>query len=247
VASGKVNLATGSRRKSKQKTKGIPYLLYAGVGLVAVLVVYALIQVGRPEAPSGDVAAAGLDPGIPRGVTAEGLHYLGSSDAEVTIREYEDFGCHNCRAFAGSVEPKLIDEYITSGKVRLVSFPVAFVNSQSLPGAEAAACAAEQDKFWEYRYLLFANQGISAFDRTNLIAFAGAAGLDMDSFASCLDEDRYLSSITDQTRLAQRFGINGTPTFEIGGSRYEGLLPFDSSDPQNLGMVQIIERTLSGN
>lgn len=240
-------MAKGSHKKSKQRSRRIPYLLYGGVGLIAILVVYALIQVGRPKPPSDNPAVSGLDPSIPRGVTPEGLHYLGNSDAAVTIREYEDFGCHNCRAFAGNVEPKLIDEYITSGKVRLVSFPVAFVNSQSLPGAEAAACAAEQDKFWEYRYLLFANQGISDFNRTSLIAFAGVAGLDMDSFASCLDQDRYLSSVTNQTRLAQGFGINGTPTFEIGGSRYEGLLPFDSSDPETPGMVQIIERTLSGN
>jgi protein-disulfide isomerase len=172
---------------------------------------------------------------------------LGSSDAPVTIREYEDFGCHNCRAFAGNVEPDLIDDYISTGKVRLVSFPVAFVNSQSLPGAEAAACAAEQDGFWEYRHLLFANQGISAFNRTNLVAFAGVAGLDLDSFAACLDGDRYLSSVTNQSRLAQRFGVNGTPTFEIGGSRYEGLLSYDSGDPENPGMVQIIESALAGN
>lgn len=236
-----------STGKPGSRSRRTAYLLYAAVGLIAILVAYAMIQIGSPKPTPDGPAAAGPDPSIPRGETTDGLQYLGSGDASVTIREYEDFGCHNCRAFAGNVEPELINEYISTGKVRLVSFPVAFVNSQSLPAAEAAACAAEQDGFWEYRRLLFANQGISAFNRTNLVAFAGVAGLDMDSFGACLDQHRYLSTVTNQSRLAQRFGVNGTPTFEIGGSRYEGLLPYDSSDPENPGMVQIIERALAGN
>lgn len=222
-------------------------VLYGGIAIIAVLLVLAFIFVGQPRPLSRDIGDSGLDPSIPRGRTAEGLPYLGENDAPVTILEYEDFGCPNCQEFVLDVEPRLIEEYIRDGKVRLVSFPVAFVNVHSLPGAEAAVCAAEQERYWEYRHLLFANQGVLAFNRNNLIDIAREAELDLISFVNCFDQRRYRDLVIERTRSAQASGIAGTPTFEMGGERFEGLLKYDSPDPGNPGLVQIIEGIIASN
>lgn len=222
------------------------WLLIAAIAVAAVIIVVILIQLGRPDTPN---SSADTSPyaNLPRGVTDSGLHYLGDPDAPVTVREYEDFGCPNCRDYVANVEPSVIRDFIATGQVQLVSYPVAFVNNQSLPGAEAAACAAEQGKYWEYRHLLFANLGVQPFVRNNLVAMAGVAGVDTDLFGECLDQDRFLSDVMDQTRAANAFGITGTPTFEINGSRYQGYRPYESDNPDVIGMRALIEAELSGN
>jgi protein-disulfide isomerase len=252
--SGLVNKSMSSKRtgnKASQKValgaKRAPYIWYGLISLVAVLVVTALIVAGRPESSSTAAGHLGPDPDIPHGITQDGYPYLGNVEAPLTIREYEDFGCHNCRDFAIEVEPLLIDQYVATGKVLLISNPVAFVNAQSLPAAEAAACAAEQAKYWEYRHVLFANQGVVAFNRNNLIDFAGQAGLESEPFTNCIAQRRYQSLVEYRTRSAQQAGVSGTPTFDIGEERFVGLVPFDSTDLTRPGIVQLIEMVNSGN
>lgn len=211
------------------------------------MVVLALIVAGQPKPLSDGAGQPGPDPQIPRGITQDGFPYLGNPEAPLTIREYEDFGCHNCRDFAIEVEPLLIDQYVAAGQVRLISNPVAFVNAQSIPAAEAAACAAEQAKYWEYRHVLFANQGVVAFNRNNLIDFADQAGLDGESFTNCIGLRRYQSLVEHRTRSAQAAGVSGTPTFDIGEERFVGYMPFDSNDPTRPGIVQLMETVNSGN
>ena len=236
---------SSSRSRQQENTRRISWPIIGAIALVAVIVVVVLIQLGRPK----ETTTADSNPyaNLPKGITEEGLHYLGDANAQLTIREYEDFGCPNCRDFAANVEPSLLQDFIATGKVRLVSYPVAFVNNQSLPGAEAAACAAEQGKYWEFRHLLFANLGTQPFVRNNLIAMAGVAGANTDEFGQCLDQDRYLTEVIDKTRAANAFGITGTPTFEINGTRYEGYRPYESNDPNILGMKALIEAEMSEN
>lgn len=229
------------------KNRRFSWPIFAGIAVLAVVIVVVLIQLGKPQATTTGSAETNPYADLPKGVTDAGLQYLGSADAPLTVREYEDYGCHNCRDFAANVEPALIRDYIATGKVQWVSYPVAFVNNESVPGAEAAACAAEQGKFWEFRHLLFANLGVQPFQRTNLVAMAGVAGADPDEFGQCLDQDRFLASVIAQTRAANTFGISGTPTFEINGSRYEGYRPYESTNNDTLGMKELLDAELSGN
>lgn len=231
-------------RREKQQT---PWLVFIGVAILAVLVVVALVQIGRPNVPQPDLTElAQLLDGIASGVTDGGLAYLGDPNAPIQIIEFEDFGCENCKTFYDSIEHTLVDAYIKTGEAVLFSYPVAFVNSQSLPGAEAAECALQQGKFWEFRHLLFLNQGVIPFTRTNLVSFAQAAGLDTTQFSSCYDLSNTRTIVQNRTRDAQTRGVTGTPTFDISGVLYQGVRPFDSTDPLVPGFKQIIESLQSG-
>lgn len=219
-------------------------LLIGAVALGAVVVALVLTQIGRPPAPPRPGENFGPEASLPRGITAEGLHYLGSADAPLTITLFEDMGCPSCRALWAETEPQLVEEYIQTGRVRLVIYTVAIVNAQSLPAAEALACAADQGSYWEYREVLFANQGVVGFNRPNLVQLAEQIGLDTGEFAACYDQARHQNEILNRSEAAFRFGIQATPTIEIAGTRYQGVIPFDRDDPDQPGMQQILDRAL---
>ena len=231
-------------RTSQQNTRG-NYLIVGVIALVAIAVVVALAVFNRPPSPPGDAGdTITLDESIPRGLTDDGFPYLGNPDAPVTMLIYEDLGCPNCRNLHRDVEPSVIENYIIPGNVRLVIFNIAFVSSQSLPGAEGAACASDQGKFWEYRQLLFENLGIRPFDRQNLVEFAESAGLDRRLFANCFDQELYAQEILDRSQTAFNFGITGTPTIDVNGERHVGMIPYDGSTPIQPSMKEILDKVL---
>jgi protein-disulfide isomerase len=234
---------TQTPKKNPETTK-TPWTVIIGIGLIAVLVVVVLIQVGRPS-PIDVVSLQDLyPPGIEKGINGSGLPFMGDPDAPVKMKLYEDYGCPNCKNFYLGVEEDLVNEFVSAGMVVLTIHPLAFVNVQSGPAAEAIQCAQEQDGFWEYRHLLFINQGVTSFTRDNLITFAEAAGLDQAQFSSCYDQGKYAPLVLEKTLQAQAEGISGTPAMLIGGNLYEGLRPFDSTNPDTPGIKQLIEGEL---
>lgn len=231
-----------SKKAANQTTR--PVLVYVGLILIAVVVVFVVIRIGQPQAAAPEGEILGVPEGIEQNLTEDGLPVIGNPDAEVTIIQYEDYGCPNCRDFALVNEPLLIDEYIATGKVRLVSYPVAMINTLSTPGAEAAMCALAQGKYWEYRQVLFSNQGLVAFNRENLVNFARTAGLDVQAFTSCYVNGEYSEVIAQHTQIAVGIGVTGTPTFLINGARYVGNLPFDTGTAGTSSLVNILDPLL---
>jgi protein-disulfide isomerase len=197
-----------------------------GVSALAVIVVIALIVVNRPTT---DVTVFGFDD-LGKSVSASGHPVLGNPDAPVTMRVYEDLGCPNCKTFWADTEPDIIESYVKAGTVKIEIFTLAFVNASSLPGAEGVLCAADQGYFWEYREVLFQNQGVRAFDRSNLLDWAEDIGMDRSTFGNCFDLGKYQADVVEQSQQAFEFGITGTPTSEINGVRHVGVFPFISTD-----------------
>jgi protein-disulfide isomerase len=113
------------------------------------------------------------------------------------------------------------------GKVRLVfkDFPLAF-HEGALPAAEAARCAGEHSRFWEYHDLLFVAQ--PAFSRSELLAYAGRLGLPGDSFAVCIESGRHREAVKADVAEGRAAGVQGTPTFFINGRRLVGAQPIDA-------------------
>lgn len=227
-----------SKRKDKNAVNS--YWVLGAVALVAVVVVVVLV-ISANASNKSTSSEYGPDPSIPRGVTEDGLPYIGNADAPVTMRIYEDLGCHNCRDFFRDTEPTIIDEYVATGKVKMEIFTLAFVNTSSLPGAEAAICAMDQDKYWEYRDLLFQKQGVEAFSRTNMVQWAEDLGLNVQTFSSCFDRELYRQTIMEKSSRALDVGITGTPTSEINGERHVGVFAFDGSP----GMKQFLDQALA--
>jgi len=149
---------------------------------------------------------------------------MGDADAPVTVEVWEDFQCPFCQRFTFQVEPDLVEQYVETGKVRLVFRNLPFLGDESHWAAVAASLAADQDKFWPFHDYLFANlqgENVGSYSLDRLLAIAEAAELDMDLFRSGLSLDNArerFSQIQDEARReATAIGINATPTVTVNG------------------------------
>jgi protein-disulfide isomerase len=141
-------------------------------------------------------------------------HTLGPDHAPVTVVEYGDFECPNCKQAAPAV--KLLLERFAN-RVRFVyrHFPLVDVHPHALDAAEAAECAGAQGKFWEMHELLFANQ--DHLKPKNLHAYAEQIGLDMALYTSEMDDHVYLQRVREHIDSALASGVRGTPGFFVNG------------------------------
>jgi len=159
-------------------------------------------------------------------------HILGSNDAKITIVEYADFRCPFCERFYTQTEKQLIADYVNSGKVRFVFRNFAFLGQQSTWASEAAECAAEQGKYWEYYNWLFSNQApesdLAYYSKANLIKYAGEVGLNTAQFSSCLNSDKYAKRVADDLTSGKTAGVTGTPTIFINGQKLVGAQPYET-------------------
>ena len=104
-------------------------------------------------------------------------------------------------------------------------FPLSFHQDAQL-AAEAARCAQEQGKFWEYHDKLFANQ--RALKENNLKQYATELELDGDAFGTCLATGRFKANVTQELLEGQQIGVTGTPAFFINGRFLSGAQPFEN-------------------
>ncbi|HKE95502.1 MAG TPA: thioredoxin domain-containing protein [Povalibacter sp.] len=141
-------------------------------------------------------------------------HSLGPDHAPVTLVEYGDFECPNCKQAAPAVKI-LLERY--AGRVRLVfrHFPLEEVHPHALHAAEAAEAAGAQGKFWEMHDLLFENQ--RHLKQPQLHSYAERLGLDMARYTAEIDDEIYLQRVREHQRSGQDSGVRGTPTFFVNG------------------------------
>jgi protein-disulfide isomerase len=159
----------------------------------------------------------------------------GPENAKVTIVEFSDFQCPFCSRAHDTVE-EVMTAY--AGKVRLVfrQFPLDF-HAQAPKAAEAALCAGEQQKFWEYHSTLFKNQQKLMPD--DLKAHATTLGLDAAKFNECLDSGKNAKAIQDDIAAGKKVGVTGTPAFFINGVMLSGAQPIEE-------FKKVIDAELSG-
>jgi len=136
---------------------------------------------------------------------------IGNSKAKVVLVEYADFQCSFCAKFFFEVKKTVIDEYVDAGKIQFVFRDYAFLGPESFRSAQAARCASDQNKFWEYHDHLFINHGSETFSDINLKKFAGELGLNTTTFNQCLDSGKYEKFIIDSVNKANIAGVRGTP------------------------------------
>ena len=171
-------------------------------------------------------------------VIANARHFYGDPNAPVTLVEFGDFNCGYCGKWAKETFPKIDENYIQTGKVRMAYVHYPILGADSMTAAEATECAAEQGKFWEYHNVLFAHQGIG-FTKENLVSLAQEQGMDSDALGKCLDNFSDRMSLEDDIRLSQVMGVRGTPAFLVNGIPLAGAYPYENFE-------QVIEGTLAG-
>lgn len=152
----------------------------------------------------------------------------GAENAPVTIIEWSDFECPFCTRFYQQTLPQIEEEYVATGKVKLIykDFPLNF-HENAQKAAEAGKCALEQGKFWEMHDRIF-DGNIAGQKPTvqNLKAYAAEINLDTAEFNECLDSGRMASKVAAEMREGQQAGVRGTPGFSINGEIVSGAQPF---------------------
>jgi protein-disulfide isomerase len=146
----------------------------------------------------------------------------GPEDAPVTIVEFSDFQCPFCRAILPSIKALML-KYPEHLKLVFMDFPIKSLHPDAPKAHEAARCAGEQGKFWQYHDLLFDRSPRHSLD--DLIQAAQNVGLDHAAFAECLASKRYQPSIQRHVEEGSRLGIAGTPTLFVNGRMVAGENP----------------------
>jgi protein-disulfide isomerase len=158
-------------------------------------------------------------------VSVAGEPFKGSEKAPVTVVKFEDFQCPFCK----QVQPtfnELLSRY--NGKVRLVhkDLPLESIHPQARQAAEAARCAYEQGKFWEYHDKLYANSPKANAD--DLKSYAKEVDLNVDSFDRCFASGKYKAVVQQDLNQGVQLGLSGTPTIFINGREISGNQPLEA-------------------
>ena len=139
-------------------------------------------------------------------------HMIGPTNARVTITEYGDFECPNCKQAAPAVKLLL---HRFNGRIRLVyrHFPLEEVHPHALHAAEAAECAGGQGKFWPMHDLLFENQ--RQLRLPQLRDYAERLELDLSRYVAEMKDQVYLQRIREHMQSGRESGVRATPTFFV--------------------------------
>lgn len=153
----------------------------------------------------------------------------GNPNAKLTIVNFADFQCPFCARFHQEVGRQIIKDFVDTGKAKFVFKNLAFLGKESVDAANAALCAKEQNKFWEYHDKLFnsqsgENQGGFAPDK--LKSFAAELGLNTTQFNSCLDSQKYNAQVMADNAEAGRVGFTSTPSTAVGTVPIIGAQPY---------------------
>jgi protein-disulfide isomerase len=146
-------------------------------------------------------------------------HIQGPHDAPVTLVEYGDYECPYC-GMAYPIVKSL--QRALGNKLRFAfrNFPLSDSHPHAEQAAEAAEAAGAQGKFWEMHDVLYENQ--ERLETEDLMSYGDELGLDTNQVAQALEDGAYKARVREDFRGGVRSGVNGTPTFFINGSRYDG-------------------------
>jgi protein-disulfide isomerase len=133
----------------------------------------------------------------------------------LVLIEVSDFQCPYCGQGAREVLAQVEDKFVRTGKVELIflDFPLP-MHPDASKAAAAAACAGDQNKFWEMHHELFTHQ--DALSSEQLAGYAGKLGLDVAAFQKCISSGKTVPGIREDMRVVQNLGINGTPAYLLG-------------------------------
>lgn len=217
-------MATRKEIKAKQKKKQkqqdlVPFLIIGGL-VIVVLAIVIISQITSSSTAKANI----ITPELITAQQTDGLT-MGDPNAKVKVIEFADFQCPYCGVYWKQLEPTIIENYVNTGKIQYIYHSFSFLGSgswdESVKSAEAAYCANDQGKFWEYRSFLYANQNgenQGAFSQSNLIAIADAVGLDAKTFKQCLNDGTHNAEVVASTKSASDFGATFTPSFLVDGN-----------------------------
>jgi protein-disulfide isomerase len=207
-------------RKSQQRQQTLIILILSGMALI----IAGIFVIPRFLNPTDSGSVEIVHPSGPVPTQSQGL-FMGDPNAPVKVVEYSDYLCSHCADFAQDLQPSIIEEYVNTGLVYFEYIPFSFMGPESFTAAEAAYCAADQNKFWEYHEYLFSNvtETPSAYSNALLQRYAEELNLDMDIFNECFNSGKYSQQLQDNLERGHAQGVAGTPTFFVN-DRQAGMI-----------------------
>ena len=147
-----------------------------------------------------------------------GSPFMGNINAPITIVEWGDYQCTFCYKFHQNTLNIINEDFIKTGKIKIIfkDFPLNGVDSKL--AAEASYCAQDQEKYWKYHDELYKNWGgerTGWITRESLDKFAETVDLDLKKFNKCLDDHKYENKIDLLYEFGKEIGINATPSFLV--------------------------------
>jgi protein-disulfide isomerase len=158
-------------------------------------------------------------------IPTAGAFSKGPADAMITFVEFGDFHCPFCKGVQPTIA-KVLAKY--QGKIRMVyrDFPLDQLHPQARAAAEAARCAGEQGKFWEFHDRIYAGDPDATAPTLQL--YAQQVRLDVQQFETCRSSRKYQSQVQADIAEGTKLGVNGTPGFFINGRFLSGAQPLEA-------------------
>ena len=147
-----------------------------------------------------------------------GSPIMGNIDASITILEWGDYQCTYCYKFHQNTLNIINEEFIKTGKVKIIFKDFPLNGPDSKLAAEASYCAQDQQKYWEYHDELYKNWGgerTGWITREALTKFAQSTELNIEEFNKCLDVHKYQNKVDSIHNFGKEIGIDATPTFLV--------------------------------
>jgi protein-disulfide isomerase len=205
------------RQRQKQSQNRLWVILFVTVGALLVALVLILPSL-KTSNTSSIVQVTPISNEVPMKKTS-----MGNPDAPVKMDVWEDFQCSGCLSYTQKLEPQIIQAYVQTGKVYYTFHVYPFIDGgqgESHDAANAAMCAAAQERFWDYHAIAFANwigENSGSFTKPRLIAFAQSIRLDMTAFNQCFQENTHSAEIQQDIDDGTKLGVPPTPAIFING------------------------------
>lgn len=196
--------------KNREKNKGVKKYLFVAIPIALVAIV-----VGAFAASQGGNTSVVND--TPRLING-GAPILGNPDAKLTLVEWGDYQCTYCHRFHENTKDDVMHNYVESGKIRFTFRDFTLNGQASVLAAEAAYCADDQGKYWNYHdelYKNWAGENTGWVTMYSLSKFASNVGLDLKIYDKCMEDHKYNRKVLENYKFGQGIGVNATPTFFI--------------------------------
>ena len=195
--------------------KGTRNLVIAMISFIVVVgVVFSIIS-----SRSNSTAA------IPATVSeADGYGIVLNPDSTPKIDVYVDYQCPACRMFE-IINGGYLNEVIAQKKAKVVFHPMTFIGPESVLAANAAACAADENKFVDMNLALFQNQSESEnsgkWSKEFLVQLGKSIGITSGTFKTCVNDGKYIKWTSNVATASAKADVNGTPTIFVNGKQLD--------------------------
>lgn len=218
------------KRKAAEKRKNIVII---SVIAVAAIVIIGLIIFNQNNSRVSVIAIT------PTPYSQVDRNSMGDPNAPVKVDIYSDYQCPYCKKLSDELLPTLIEKYVNTGQVYLTYHSFVIIGPESINASSGAYCAADQNQFWQFHEILFANwtgENVGDYTSKKIKAFAESLGLDTKAFNECYDSGKAQQQIDADSAAGEAIPLTYTPSVLINGKLDDG--------PNYLGSI---EAALAGN